>query len=199
MPLPAVWAFAATATTMPAADFCRTVRVNRFTLSPDSGTCDRPPEVSSTAFNAQPPNLQPVPLMDVDFAVLCLLVRHRMPHIRFLSIGSRLCSTLLSDLASRSDPCASLSLLLHQDMKRTYTSKLLNMLGTQSEGAPEERLAMLLSVQCLKWFYAIVAVFSCASHEGYRDTKAGRARLNAVNPIRTEPVRSWARKASVGL
>src|SRR5271168_491422 len=116
---------------MPAADFCPTVRVDPSTLSPDSGTCGRPPEVSSTAFNAQPPDLQPAPLMDMDFAVLCPLVRRRMPHIRFLSIGSRLCSTLLSDPASRRCPCASLSLLLHQDVKGTYTPKLLNMLGTQ--------------------------------------------------------------------
>src|SRR5439155_3887941 len=51
--------------------------------------------------------------------------------IRFLFIGSRLCSTLLSDLASRRRPCASLSLHLHQVVKRTFTSKLSNMLGTQ--------------------------------------------------------------------
>src|SRR5277367_3357941 len=121
---------------MPAADFCPTVRVDPSTLSPDSGTCGRPPEVSSTAFNAQPPDLQPAPLMDMDFAVLCPLVRRRMPHIRFLSIGSRLCSTLLSDPASRRCPCASLSLLLHQDVKGTYTPKLLNMLGTQGKGRP---------------------------------------------------------------
>src|SRR5208337_3228688 len=53
--------------------------------------------------------------------------------IRFLFIGSRLCSTLLSDPASRRRPCASLSLLLHQDVKRTFTSKLSNMLGTQEK------------------------------------------------------------------
>jgi hypothetical protein len=115
---------------MPAADFCHTVRMNHSTLSSASGTCDRPPEVSSTAFNAQPPDLQPAPLMDLDFAVIGPLVRRRMPPIRFLFIDSRLCSTLLSDPASRRRPCASLSLLLHQDVKRTYTSKLLNMLGT---------------------------------------------------------------------
>src|SRR5271157_1352925 len=53
--------------------------------------------------------------------------------IRFLFIGSRLCSTLLSDPASRRSPCASLSLLLHQDGKRTFTSQLLNMLGTHEK------------------------------------------------------------------
>jgi hypothetical protein len=34
--------------------------------------------------------------------------------IRFLSIGPRFCSTLLSDLASRRRPCASLTLRHHQ-------------------------------------------------------------------------------------
>src|SRR5712691_2317759 len=55
--------------------------------------------------------------------------------IRFLFIGSRLCSTLLSDLASRRRPCASLSLHLHQVVKRTFTSKLSNMLGTLKKAA----------------------------------------------------------------
>ena len=72
---------------MPFADFCDTVKVNRFTLSHESVTCRRSPEVSSTAFDAQLPDLQPVPLMDTDFAVTCPLVRHRMPQIRFLYIG----------------------------------------------------------------------------------------------------------------
>ena len=44
----------------------------------DSVTCRRSPEVSSTTFHAQPPDLQPVPLMDMDFAVCCPLVRPRM-------------------------------------------------------------------------------------------------------------------------
>jgi hypothetical protein len=118
---------------MPAADFCCTVRRDCSILSPDSGTCSRPPEVSSTAFNAQPPDLQPAPLMDMDFAIIGPLVRHRMPRIWFLFIGSHLCSTLLSDHASQRRPCASLSLLLHQDGKRTFTSKLSNMLGTPKQ------------------------------------------------------------------
>src|SRR5216683_2195697 len=46
-------------------------------------------EVSSTAFDAQPPDLPPVPLMDMGFAIICSLARHRRPHIRFLFIGSR--------------------------------------------------------------------------------------------------------------
>jgi len=46
--------------------------------------------------------------MDVGFAIIGSLARHRRPPIQFLSIGSRVCSTLLSDLASRRRPCASL-------------------------------------------------------------------------------------------
>src|SRR5215469_13855542 len=55
------------------------------------------------------------------------------PPIRFLYIGSRFCSTLPSDPASRRRPCASLSLLLYQDVKRTFTSKLFNMPGVPKE------------------------------------------------------------------
>ena len=82
--------------------------MDRSTLSPDSETNGRSPEVSSTAFRAQPPNLQPAPLMDMGFAVTGQLARRRMPRIRFLYIGSHVCSTLPSDLASRRRRCASL-------------------------------------------------------------------------------------------
>ena len=58
---------------------------------------------------------RPEPLMDVGFAINCSLARHRRPQIQFLSIGSRICYTLLSDPASRLGPCVSLTLLLHQD------------------------------------------------------------------------------------
>src|SRR4029077_12011288 len=53
------------------------IRMNRFTLSHDCVTCHRSPEVSSTAFDAQPPDLPPVSLMDMGFAVSCPLARHR--------------------------------------------------------------------------------------------------------------------------
>src|SRR5271169_2290334 len=75
--------------------------MNRFIRSHDSVTCRRSPEVSSTAFDAQPPDLPPVCLMDMGFAIIGSLARHRRPPIRFLFIGSRLCSTLLSGPASR--------------------------------------------------------------------------------------------------
>ena len=75
---------------MPFADFCGTFRVNHFTLSHDAVTCRRSPEVSSTAFDAQPPDLPPVDLMDMGFVVTGLFARHRRPRIRFLFIGSHL-------------------------------------------------------------------------------------------------------------
>jgi hypothetical protein len=106
--------------------------MDRSLLSPDSGTNGRSPHVSSTAFRTQPPDLQPVPLMDMGFAMHCPLARHPMPQIRFLYIGSHVfCSTLLSDPTSRRRPCPSLLLHLHQVVEGTYTPELSNMLGTQ--------------------------------------------------------------------
>src|SRR5260370_39343419 len=87
--------------------------MNRFPLSPDSQTNGSSPDVSSTAFRTQPPNLQPVPLMDMGFAVICPLARHRMPQIRFLYIGSYLCFTPSFRPPSRRPPCASLLLPPH--------------------------------------------------------------------------------------
>ena len=44
------------------------------------GTPDRSPGVSPAAFLAHPPDLQPWPLMDMDFAIPCPLVRPSLPH-----------------------------------------------------------------------------------------------------------------------
>ena len=52
--------------------------------------------------------------MAADFAISRSLVRPGRPRIRFLFIGSRLCSTLPSDPASRRRPCASLILRRHR-------------------------------------------------------------------------------------
>ena len=101
-------------TTMPSADFCYAIKTPCGVFSRKSATHSRSPEVSSTAFRAQPPDLQPATLMDMGFAVSCPLAHRRMPPIRFLFIGSRFCSTLLSDPASRRRPCALLTLHLHQ-------------------------------------------------------------------------------------
>src|SRR5713226_3155883 len=65
---------------MPSADFCHTIRMNYSTLSHVSVTCSRSPEVSSTAFSAQPPDLPPATLMEVGFAAFGPLARCRRPH-----------------------------------------------------------------------------------------------------------------------
>jgi hypothetical protein len=57
--------------------------VNRFTLSHNSVTYRVSPEVSSTAFDAQPSDLPPAYLMDMGFAIIRSLTRHRRPLIRF--------------------------------------------------------------------------------------------------------------------
>src|SRR4051812_1804732 len=68
--------------------------------------------------------------MEMDFANDCPLVRPALPRIRFLFVGSQLCSTLPSDNPSRFCPCASLVLHLHQVAQGTFTPKLLGMPST---------------------------------------------------------------------
>src|SRR5438045_4960172 len=69
--------------------------------------------------------------MDLDLATSCPLVRPALPRIRFLFVGSRLCSTLPSDGPSRFRPCALLVLHLHQVAQGTFTPKLSDMSDTQ--------------------------------------------------------------------
>jgi len=52
--------------------------------------------------------------LDKRLAIIGSLARHGRPPIQFLFIGSRVCSTFLSDPASRRRPYASLTLHLHQ-------------------------------------------------------------------------------------
>src|SRR5512142_624043 len=66
--------------TMPSADSRCTVRMDHSTLSHDSVTCCGSPEVSSTAFGAQPPDLPPRILVDTDFAINGSLVHPRRPY-----------------------------------------------------------------------------------------------------------------------
>jgi|SRR5215467_890218 len=70
-----VWAFLTRVSTTPAADFCCRIRMNYFTLRHDSETCNRSPEISSTAFCAQPPNLRFASLLDMGFAIIGPLAR----------------------------------------------------------------------------------------------------------------------------
>jgi len=143
-----VWAFLTGVSTTPAADFCCKVRVNCFALSHESETCNRSPEISSIAFHAQPSDLPPASLMNMGFVVIGRFARHRRPRIRFLFIGSRVCSKLPSDPASPRRLCASLSLHLHQVVKRTCTSKLSFMLGVPKKG-PRHRPRPLVHLNLL--------------------------------------------------
>ena len=133
LPAITVRAFTTRVATMPSADFCCEIKTPCDAFSHEFATHSRSPEVSSTAFRAQPPDLQPVPLMDMGFAVMCPLARHRMPLIRFLYIGSCVCSTLPPDPASRRRPWASLLLHLDQVVEGTFTPELSNMLGTHKK------------------------------------------------------------------
>ena len=65
--------------TMPSADFCAAIGSSCDNLSPVTETQRRPPEVRPTAFTARPPNLPSRPLMTVDFAISCSLVRPGRP------------------------------------------------------------------------------------------------------------------------
>src|ERR1700688_2513898 len=72
------------------------------------------------------------------------------PQIRFLYIGSRFCSTLPSDPASRRRPCASLSLHLYRVVKRTCTSQLSTLLGV-----PRKTPALVSAgAEIIKWNFA---------------------------------------------
>src|SRR5271157_5413497 len=123
---------------MPSADFCAAVRGPRGSLSPPrfpGGTRRRSPGVSPAVFLAHPPDLQSRPLMDMDFATSCPLVRPVLPRIRLLFVRSRFRSTLPSDGPSQFRPCASLVLHLHQVAQGTFTPRLLGMPSTQDAHA----------------------------------------------------------------
>src|SRR3954470_22210359 len=62
---------------MPSADSCALIRAPCGSPSSSIGTGRRPPQVSSIAFAAHLRDLQLWPLMDLDFAIRCPLVRPR--------------------------------------------------------------------------------------------------------------------------
>src|SRR6266852_3467962 len=89
--------------------------------------------------------------MDMDFATSCPLVRPALPHIRFLFVGSRLCSTLPSDSPSRFRPCALLVLHLHQVAQGTFTPKLSDMSDTQAGADAAARGAAAALTRPARW------------------------------------------------
>jgi hypothetical protein len=75
---------------------------------------DRSPEVSFSAFHAQPPNLRSTPLMDMDFAVISQLVRRSRLIFGFCPSAQVFATCFLQTLPRDSRPCTSLILHLHQ-------------------------------------------------------------------------------------
>ena len=119
------------------------------TTSVAEATPSRSPGVSSTAFRAQSPNLRFAPLMDMDFAISCPLVR---------------CSRLVSDICQSTrtfvpcflqtpprggSPCIITRPYLHQVGQRTFTSKLLSMPSTQRSRQTADAFARF---PALSWF-----------------------------------------------
>src|SRR5262249_10084649 len=116
-------------TNMLSADSCATVGSPLdFPSSNNTGTMAQASPGKLDRLHRTPAGSTALALMDVDFAISGPLVRPRMPHIRFLFVRSRLCSTLPSNAFAR--PCAWLVLHLHRVGRGTLTPKLSNMPGT---------------------------------------------------------------------
>src|SRR6185369_9260339 len=99
---------------MTSADFCHAVRRPLDRLSRLEATLDRSPGVSSIAFGAQPPDLRFAPLMDMDFALRCPLVRRWRLVSGFCSSARTFVPRFLQTPPRGDSPCASLTLHLHQ-------------------------------------------------------------------------------------
>jgi hypothetical protein len=96
----------------------------------------RPLEVSSIAFAARPPNLQSRCLMDMDFAVVGPLVRPKLPHPVLVHQAATVVPRCFQTPPRDGRPCASPALHLHQVVRRTFTSRLSNMLNTPTTRRP---------------------------------------------------------------
>src|SRR5262249_20755541 len=106
-----------------------------------TATQSRSPGVSSTAFHAQSPDLRFAPLMDMDFAVSCPLVRHWRLLSGFCPSTRTFAPRFLQTPPHDGSPCASLALHLHQVGQGTFTPKLLSMPSTQRSRWRGGRLA----------------------------------------------------------
>src|SRR5262249_41169646 len=107
-------------------------RSDRLTaISVAAATQSRSPGVSSAAFRAQSPNLRCAPLMDMDFAVRCPLVRCSRLVFGFCPSTRAFARCFLQTPPRGGSPCTLLALHLHQVGRRTFTSELLSMPSTQ--------------------------------------------------------------------
>src|SRR3981081_1078184 len=96
-------------------------------------TQSRSPGVSSAAFCAQSPNLRSAPLMDMDFTVRCPFVRCSRLVFGFCPSTRAFAWCFLQTPPCGESPCTLLALHLHQVGRRTFTSELLSMPGTQRD------------------------------------------------------------------
>ena len=112
--LSVVRAFAGRPATMPSADFCAAVTGLANPLSPGMPDTAQTSRGKTDRLRRIPAGFTTRPFMAADFAIPRSLVRPGRPRIRFLCIGSRLCSALPSDPVSRRRPCASLTLRRHR-------------------------------------------------------------------------------------
>ncbi len=127
---PTVQAFATKVVTMPSADFCRPIKEDHSTFSREFATDGRSPEVSTTAFSAQPPDLRLTPLMDMDFAIIRPLVRRSRLISGFCS-SARAFARRFLQTPPRGDALALRYPSPPSGWGKTSTSKLSHMLGTR--------------------------------------------------------------------
>src|SRR5271165_5939225 len=120
-------------------------------------TQGRSPGVSSAAFRAQSPDLRFAPLMDMDFAVSCPLVRRSRLISGFCPSTRTFANASFRPRLAAAALASSLALHLHQVGRRTFTSKPLNMPSTQrtrSRGCAHRLIARgraLRARRCSGW------------------------------------------------
>ena len=94
-----------------------------------------------------PPNLRFAPLMDMDFAVSCPLVRRWRLVSGFCPSTRTFVPCFLQTPPRGGSPCIITRPYLHQVGQRTFTSKLLSMPSTQLTRWRGGRIRVLLSRQ----------------------------------------------------
>jgi hypothetical protein len=114
---------------MLAADCCHMVRSAHASLSHESVTYDSSPEVSTTAFHAQPPDLRLTPLVDMDFAIISSLIRRSRLISGFCS-SARVFARHFLPTSFRIDALALCYPSPPPGWEETCTPKLSHMLGT---------------------------------------------------------------------
>src|SRR5271166_6981741 len=136
------------------------------TTSVAEATPSRSPGVSSTAFRAQPPNLRFAPLMDMDFAVSCPLVRRWRLVSGFCPSTRTFVPCFLQTPPRGGSPCIITRPYLHQVGRRTFTSGLLSMPSTQrsrqgAEDAPRHGTRDVRTGRVARLQYWQGLAFSC--------------------------------------